>query len=193
MNISSPSFGKKIPIISAKIQDNETGKFESATVYKVDCADDSDVQDMMSLSDSWRFRNLIAKDMARKNHLIKYFQQDDEKSIYVLEDNQNRVLGIGEMEEVDDDVFNVNYLESSRDKKYVGQVLLASMGEEVLIKQGEKLTVSDPVDEAYSFYTDVCGFEDYYGYFLRMNPSQINQFIEQTEERTQSMFIDLRG
>ena len=90
-------------------------------------------------------------------------------------------------------IFNVNYLESSRDKKYVGQVLLASMGEEVLIKQGEKLTVSDPVDEAYSFYTDVCGFEDYYGYFLRMNPSQINQFIEQTEERTQSMFIDLRG
>lgn len=193
MNISSPTFGKKLPIIRSKVQDKETGKFEPVTVYKIDCSDDSDVQEIRNLGDSWRFKNLIAKDMARKNHLIKYFQQDNEQSIYVLQDSQNRTLGIGEMEEVDDDVYNVNYIESSGDKKYVGQVLLASMGDEVLIKNGKKLTVTDPEETAYNFYTDVCGFEDVYGYFLRMTPSRINQFIEQTEERTQSMFIDIRG
>ncbi len=193
MNISSPTFGKKLPIIRSQVQDKKIGEFESVTVFKVDCADDSDVQEINDLGDSWRFRNLIAKDAARKNHLIKYFQQDNEQSIYVLQDSQNRTLGIGEMEEVDDDVYNVNYLESSGDKKYVGQVLLASMGEEVLIKNGKKFTVSDPVDESYNFYTDVCGFEDVYGYFLRMKPAQINRFIEQTEDRTQSMFIDIRG
>ncbi|MBQ4078642.1 hypothetical protein IJD15_05625 [bacterium] len=193
MNISSPTFGKKLPIIRSQVQDKETGKFESVTVYKVDCADDSDVQEIRDLDDSWRFKNLIAKDMARKNHLIKYFEQDNEQSIYVVQDDKQQILGIGEMEEVDDAVYNVNYLESNGKKKFVGQILLASMGDEVLVKNGKKLTVSDPEENAYNFYTDVCGFEDYYGYFLRMNPAQINQFIEQTEDRTKSIFLDIRG
>ena len=193
MNISSPTFGKKLPIIKSQVQDKETGKFEPVTVYKIDCADDSDVQEIRDLGDSWRFKNLIAKDMARKNHLIKYFEQDNEQSIYVVQDGKQEILGIGEMEEVDDAVYNVNYIESSGKKKFVGQVLLASMGDEVLVKNGKKLTVSDPEDNAYNFYTDVCGFEDVYGYFLRMKPAQINQFIEQTEDRTKSIFLDVRG
>ena len=193
MNIASPSFGKKIPIIKSQVQDIETGKFEPVTVYKVDCADESDVIEMECLNGFWQYNHGIAKDMARKHHLIKHFQEDNEQSIYVVQDKNQEIIGISEIEEVDDDVYNINYLESNGDKIYTGHVLLASIGDEVLMKKGKKLTISDPVDSAYNFYTDVCGFEDIYGYFLRMNPSQINRFIEQTETRTKSMLIDIRG
>jgi len=40
MNIS---FGKKIPLSQCQIQNKETGNFEKATVYELDCKDKNDI------------------------------------------------------------------------------------------------------------------------------------------------------
>lgn len=195
MKISSPSFGKKIPIIKCQIQDVKTGKFEPATVYTVDCKDESDILEIRNLPDTWQYKLGLAKDMARKHQLQSHYFQDNDSTFYVLQDDKDRILGFSEIEETEDGVYDLKYLESNTlgTKKYVGQALLASVAEDVLCKNGTKLTVNDAVDSAFDFYSETCGFEDVYGYYLKMNREQINQFIEQTEDRTQSLLINLRG
>lgn len=192
MNIS---FGRKIPITQCQIQDTNTGKFEKATVYQIDCKDESDVLEIRNLPDTWQYKLGIAKNMDRKHQLLEHYNQENDSTFYALEDSKNRILGLGEIEETETGVYDLKYLESNSlgSKKYVGQVLLAAIAEDVLCKNGRKLTVNDAVDSAFDFYANTCGFEDVYGYYLKMNRAQINNFIEQTEDRTQALFINLRG
>ncbi len=192
MNIS---FGRKVPITRCKIQDTSTGKFERATVSQIDCKDESDILEIKNLPDIWRYKLSIAKNMERKHHLLKNFGQEDYSTFYVLQDKDDKIIGLSQIEETEDGVYDLTYLESSSlgRKKYVGQALLAAVAEDVLQKRGTKLTVNDAVDSAFNFYTDTCGFEDVYGYYLKMNREQMNQFIEQTEDRTQGILVDLRG
>ena len=192
MNIS---FGRKIPIIKCQIQDTDTGKFEPATVYQIDCKDESDVLEIRNLPDTWQYKLGIAKNMDRKHQLLKHYNQENDSTFYALEDERNRILGLGEIEETETGVYDLKYLESNSlgSKKYIGQALLASIAEDVLCKNGTKLTVNDAVDSAFDFYADTCGFEDVHGYYLKMNRAQINNFIEQTEDRTQSLLLNLRG
>lgn len=192
MNIS---FGKKIPLSQCQIQNKETGNFEKATVYELDCKDKNDIEEIRALGDSWHFNLGMAKDMDRKHHLNKYFDQENDSFFYVLEDENNEILGIAEIEEIETEVYDLRYLEShfSKFKKYIGQALLAVIGEEVLIRKGKSLVVNDAIDTAYDFYANTCGFEDKYGYYLKMDQERINNFIEQTEDRTQALFKDLRA
>jgi hypothetical protein len=192
MNIS---FGRKLPIIKCQIQDTDTGKFEPATVYQIDCKDEADSLEIRNLPDTWQYKLGITKDMERKHQLLKHYNQENDSIFYALEDSKNRIIGLGELEETETGVYDLKYLESNSlgAKKYVGQVLLASMADDILCRNGRKLTVNDAVDSAFDFYANTCGFEDVYGYYLKMNRGQINNFIEQTEDRTQALLLNLRG
>ena len=75
MNIS---FGRKIPIIKCQIQDTDTGKFEPATVYQIDCKDESDVLEIRNLPDTWQYKLGIAKNMDRKHQLLKHYNQAED-------------------------------------------------------------------------------------------------------------------
>ncbi len=195
MNISPISFGKKIPITRCQIQDTNTDKFEPAIVSRIDCTDESDILEIKNLPDTWQYKLGIAKNMERKHHLIKNFGQENDSTFYVIQDKDNQIIGLSEISETDDKVYDLTFLESnaSAKKKYIGQALLAAVAEDVLRKNGTEFTIYDAVDSAYDFYKDVCGFEDILGFYLKMDRKQMNQFIEQTEDRTQGLLVDLRG
>ena len=193
MNISSPSFGKKIPIATCKVQDKKTRQFEPVTIYKVDCADSSDIREINDLQGSWRFKKRIVEDMNSKHQLQKYGEDDGYNAFYVIQSEDNTILGMSETEEIDDGIHNINYIETKSPKRFVGQVLIATIGQDVINQYGKALTVTEPEGDAYEFYTDVCGFSEIDDDYLRMTSRQIDRFIEQTEDRTNSMLFDIRG
>ena len=100
--------------------------------------------------------------MARKHQLQSHYFQDNDSTFYVLQDDKDRILGFSEIEETEDGVYDLKYLESNTlgTKKYVGQALLASVAEDVLCKNGTKLTVNDAVDSAFDFYSETFFFEE---------------------------------
>ena len=87
------------------------------------------------------------------------------------------------------------YLDTKKDKqyKYVGQTLLATVAREVFKKAGDSFSVYGAVDSAIKFYEKVCGFQlgDLGMPYLPWD--EIPKFIKQTEKRTQSQIIDLKG
>ena len=195
MNISPISFGKHIPVTQCQIQNRKTHEFEPATIYEVDCSDESDAIEIENLGKHWEFSMAVANDMYRKHHLLKHFSQNNDSTFYVLKSKENKIIGIGELEETDIDTYDLKYLESkSHDKyKYVGQGILAAMAEDILRRNGEKFTVSNPVDDAYEYYSKECGFEDVYGYFLKMNRQQIIDYLDRTESKLGGPIINLKA
>ena len=192
MNISIPSFGKNIPIAQCKVQDKTTKQFEPVTIYTADCRDLSDISEIEDLPNFWHYKHIIAAGMDLKNNQIEASGEDDDRTFYLLKDKSGAILGISETEEVDDGIHNINFIETNSAKRYVGQVLIAAIGQDIINKHGDALIITDPVEPAFDFYTETCGFEEDSDY-LKMNVEQINQFIEQTENRTKSIFLDIRG
>lgn len=193
MNLSPVSFGAKIPIAQCKVQDKKTKQFEPVTICRVDCKDSSDIKEIEDLSGNWRFKQRIVKDMQDKHRLQRFGEDDGYNSFYVIQDKDDKILGMSETEEIDDGIHNINYIETKSQKRFVGQVLIAAIGQDVINQYGKALTVTEPEGDAYEFYTDVCGFEDIDDEYLKMNSRQINNFIEQTEDRTNCMLFDIRG
>jgi hypothetical protein len=102
---------------------------------------------------------------------------------------------MAQTEEIYEDAYDLAYLDTKKGKKYkyVGQTLLATITREVHKKSGDILSVFGAVESAMDFYEKICGFK--IGEFDRpyIFYEEIPDFIKQTEERTNSPIIDLKG
>lgn len=192
MNIT---FGRKIPITYCQIYDKEKQKFVGATCYKYDCNDKSDLKEIEKLGDNWRYLPETTANMKRKE-----IRQNQGLScdvvVFTIEDKKGETLGLCCAEDKERSL-EVNYIESKQDNKhkFVGQVLLASIGQEVLDNDSQrKLVVKNAVSSAYGFYEDVCGFiEDKGSCDLFMPREKIHRFLKQTKQRTHSPIINLKA
>lgn len=188
------SFGRKIPKIQCQILKKETGEFIPATVYEIDCKDEADFLAIKKLDRKWHFKSDIAKNMEQKHAVQTYLKQKSNLSFYAMHDKNNELVGLAQTKTVNG-ITDINYITTKprNEYKYVGQTLVAAIGQEALKKGNTQLTITTSIDEAVEFYRKKCGFKKYGKYILRMNPEQIQKSINNVEERTQAQFINLKG
>lgn len=191
MNIS---FGRKIPIIQTQIQNKSTGKFETATVFELDCKDESDVLETMKPSSSWIYAREINQNMCDK-YIKLQKGEDSNLSFYILQSQNGETLGMAQTEELIKNAHNLSLFDTKKDKdyKFVGQTLLASIAKNIMGKDGIRLSVFDPHPTDVEFYHKVCGFQNFGDIFLSADKTQMNAFIERTEQRTNAQLVDIQG
>ena len=191
MNIS---FGKKIPIMQTQILNIQTKDFEPATVYELDCKDERDILETLKPQHSWTYARDINQRMCDK-----YIQQQkgekNSSSFYILQSQNGETLGMAQTEEQIKNAYNLSLFDTKKDKnyKYVGQTLLASISKDIMSKDGIRLSVLEPHPTAIKFYDKICGFQNFGDIFMSADKEQMNKFIKQTEQRTNSPLIDLKG
>ena len=183
------SFGQKIPIALAQIQNKQTGEFEQATIYEVDCKDSLDIVEARNDSKHWNFPCEIVHNMN-----CKYKNNDDSNSFYILQNRNFETIGRVQIAQKDDEIYSVEWLDTKENNGYrfVGQTILAVVGKEVLSKNGTSLAVLTAVPDAYSFYEDVCQFQTLGKNRYYMEKEEIDDFIKRTEKRTQGSIINLK-
>ena len=194
------SFGAKIPIAKCKIQNRQTGKTESATVYEYTCTDKSDVEKIKKivLKHDWEFGPDIAYDAWWKNSVIEKndtrYDYMRDYHIYSIENNRRKTIGLCETQEKDD--VSVEFLETLQDKKYrfTGQTLLASVAEKAS-HVANRLIILNAAQKALDFYRKTCGFtkeiRDDDGISFVVDKPQLQDFIRQTEQRTSGEILSL--
>lgn len=188
MNIT---FGKKIPIAITQIQNRQTGEFEPATVYEVDCTDKEDYEEVENDRFNWCFSWDIGWNMRDK---YEGKHQWTNSTFYVLEDQNNETISRIQIDSLLDNKYSLEWLDTKQDNKYryVGQNILSVAASEILKKGGIYFAIFNAIETAKSFYLETCGFEDIKGFFY-MNNQQMKEFIAQTEKRTQSQIINLKA
>ena len=192
MNIS---FGKKIPIALAQIQNKKTEEFEQATIYEVDCKDEHDLFEVRNDSKNWNFPDAFATNMHCKYVTHKQYKVNNASSFYILQNQDYETLGRIQIDTEDYDKYTVEWLDTKKNNGYrfVGQTLLATAAKEVLDNNGSTLAVLGAVEDAIPFYTDVCQFQEVGKDRFYMDKDEIKDFIRRTEKRTNATLIDLKA
>lgn len=192
MNVS---FGAKVPIAKCQIQNVETGSYEPAVIYEIDCNDKSDINTVTKPASEWKYSKLIQKDMQEKINYKKIYSGYDVSSFYILENQYGETLGMSEMTEFYDGSYDLTYLDTKNGKpyKYVGQTLLATTAREAYKKGTKVFTIYSAVLSALDFYTQVCGFKDCGLFVPTMKRGEIPHFVKQTERRTKAPILDFVG
>ncbi len=203
MNVNPISFGRKIPLYQSQVKNIQSDEYEPVTISEYDCKDTDDIEDMGNLGFKWKYACCLFYDMQNKYRYLKnphiYNKRDFPIKFYVMNNKNGNIIGICETENDDENNgINIMFLESRKDKKYkyVGQTMLAAAGKIIQKNNRENLYVNNPAVVALSFYTQKCGFNpvcnDRFSP-LKMNSSQITDFIKRTEEKTGSEMIDLQA
>ena len=135
----------------------------------------------------------IVDNMKSKHSDIKCNRANNTR-IYTLENEDGDILGLTCIDDLEKNV-EVRFIESRCDHryKYVGQNLLASLGQGVLNGRQNRLIIRSAVASAFDFYEKVCGFKDIGKSDLEMNRFDIHKFIKRTEERTQTSMVNFRA
>lgn len=184
------SFGKKIPIALCQIQNKKSKEFSYATIYEHDAKDKEDIDYFKNLPKRWRFKNQVADNIAMKHDFRLIFEND---RYFSIENKEGTPIGIMQINE-DDAFTDIEYIESHARKRYsyIGTWLVAIAGIETLKKQHDKLIITDALKPAQPFYIKHCGFKKN-NEILEMKEKEIKKFLKQTQKKTHSQIIDLRG
>ena len=187
------SFGKKIPIAQCQIYDNQQQKFVKAVISEFDCKDKSDITEIKSLGPNWQYKETISSNMGIKNFLITKGRKYEGRFL-AIENPEGEIIGISHFDDLKRKS-ELRFLESRKDHryKYVGQNLIATIGKILINTNQSKLIVRSAVPTAIDFYEKTCGFKNLGHYDLEMDNDDIQRFIKQTEDRTETKIIDLQG
>lgn len=197
------SFGAKIPIAKCKIQNRKTGQFENATVYEYTCTDSSDVDKIKKITakQDWQFGFDILNDMRWKNYILekdlkKHSYRVNSTHFYTLENSRRKTIGLCETQE--NDALIVDLFETRTKGKYrfVGQTMLAALARKVLdVPSSSFLVIQNALPKSLDFYKKVCGFgqeiKDGDEIYFVVDKSQLQSFVNQTEQRTNGEIISL--
>lgn len=190
MNIS---FGQRIPTAKCSVFDTKENEFVPALICEYDCYDKADIDKIASVDGNWAHKDTIVDNMKAKHSDIKCRRANDTR-IYTLENDEGEILGITCFDDLEKNA-EVRFIESRRTHryKYVGQNLLASIGQGVLNGRQNKLIIRSAVDSALGFYKNACGFKNIGFGDLEMNRYDIHKFLKRTEEKTQSPMVNFRA
>lgn len=192
MEVSSISFGRKIPRYNCQIQNKQTGQYVPATVYEYNCKDESDFKSIYNLDRHWIFKENIADAMEKRHVMQKYFKQKSNTSFYSIQVGKE-LVGLTQIKTFNG-VSNVDYITTKprNEYKYAGQTMLACIGKDILKKNGHQMTVTTAIDDAYPFYSKI-GFHEYGDHLYRMNKDDISTLIEITELSTEAPITEKKG
>ena len=112
MNIS---FGQKIPITQTQILNKRTGSFEKATVFELDCSDETDLLETMKSPGNWIYARSINNNMLEKYLQLKNGEEND-SSFYVLENKDGETLGMAETKELLNGNHNLSLFDTQKEK-----------------------------------------------------------------------------
>ncbi len=189
------SFGKKIPISTCNIYNKEAQKYERATLYEIDCKDESDIDYLSSPDGMWEFKDSITYDARGKNYeLLLYLNQEKWDKFYSLEAKDGTIACMCETQPFFRDT-NIRYIESNPDKlyKFAGQIMLANIAK-LLLKTSQNMQIHVPSFEARDFYSKICGFrEDSTGFGYELPQKDMMSFIKRTENRTKGRILNYKG
>ena len=194
MNVSLISFGKKIPVSACKVKDLRTGKFVPVKMYEYDCLDQSDIDEVQSLPDSFNYKTSILKEMSAKKIAKEKYFLDTGVSHYVMQTKEGETLGIASLQK-NDESWGVKFLQTSQHSshKYIGQTMLASMARMALTDSKKRFEIYFPTDSAMDFYTKKCGFRPEEGsYHLQMFQKDMKKLIFKTRLKTRADIVDTR-
>ena len=169
------------------------------SIYNLSQQEDSDYFEKISNKSEWsgaRYLCYLKEDLAE-------LDENPDRKIYALENNNGECLGYSEVLYGDDNIDEVLFLEtvptqnfSSRDKssfKYIGETLLAFCIKKSKSQKAKKVEVHESVASK-KFYKDKCSFsppkKDVNPFYL--NSRKFNKFIKQNEIHTKSS-IELVG
>ena len=200
MQVSSVSFGKKIPIAQTQIYDRKSAKFVPTIVYEYDCKDKSDFQAIDSLKGHWAYKDVISYSMQRKHRAPNNIENYN-KSFYILEKPTGEIVGVSEIHNKGNKK-EIKFIETQQTNKYkyAGQGIIATIAKTIINGDEDKLIVKNPVAQSHDFYTKGCGFvpeRRSYSSFddgseangmcdLEMNRSELRRFVKQVEAKVQS-------
>ena len=192
MEVSSISFGRKIPRYNCQIQNKQTGQYVPATVYEYNCKDENDFKSIYNLDRHWIFKEKIADAMEKRHVMQKYFKQKSNTSFYSIQVGKE-LVGLTQIKTFNG-VSNVDYITTKprNEYKYAGQTMLACIGKDILKKNGHQMTVTTAIDDAYPFYSKI-GFREYGDHLYRMNKDDISTLIEITELTTEAPITEKKG
>jgi len=188
MNIS---FGKKIPIASCSVINRITKLPQSAIIFEHDCKDVSDYEFFKNLSDSWEYKDEVAKQALNK---FRMPLSNLGTKIYSLSTQNGRTIGIMETSEYSK-FCDVQHLESQLKGLYgyTGSTLLSFLAQEKLRQNVSSIFVSNPAKSARTFYKDHCFFKNSPPIGLELDKKGMKNLIEKTQRKAQSQIMDLRG
>ena len=195
MNISPISFGKKIPTISCKVKNNETGKYVPATLYEYDCRDTEDINEVENIPNKWGFKDVILNGMKTKKAANEKYGVDTETSFFVLKAPDDETIGLSYLYHRDNELA-VKFIQTAPDKKYkyAGQTMLAGHALIAMNDHFDKFAVRFATDEATPFYTHKCGFKRSKDIFsLEMTAKETKKFLRKIFFRTHGKVEDIRG
>ena len=192
MQITSISFGRKIPRYTCQIQDKRTGEYIPATIYEYDCKDERDIEEIKKLDRRWTFKDNIAHFMDIKHSVQTYFNEKSNDSFYSMQVGKD-IVGLAQIC-TSNGISNIDYITTKprNEYKYVGQTLIAGIGKQILKKNGYQMTVSTAIDDAIPFYKKI-GFRDFGSLLFRMNKEDIKTLIEITELQTEAPILDKKA
>ena len=191
MNVTPINFCKKIPVNQIQVIDKVQKRPVEATVYEYDCEDLDDIYEVGDLDLSWSFGEMIASNMHRQFLKNKIMQKDDSLHYYCVKDGFNRMLGLCQTVESKDSI-DVKLIVSHPNQryKYIGQAMLATLGQKVVNQDIESLKVRAALSDVYRFYEDGCGFKrdlsrgtEIFGRDYKMENKDIPGFIQRTKEK----------
>ena len=200
--ISNISFGQRFPLSTYRIYSSRNDAFEDATLYKLDCKNPSDFDDVESTINMGLYTKQICSLMhvQRMFYLSKsklpgdiwseYFNEKEDKpacSFYVTKNQEGYTIGVCQTA-LNGNGEIIEHIETNYDKyyKYVGQGLIASLGKIMLKGNDQELAVYGPKDTAIKFYTDKCGFEYVSSNLLTMNRTQMEELVNNYENKVGS-------
>ena len=193
MQVSSISFGRKIPIAKCCVFDKQQKQFVPATVNEYDCTTMTDFLEVKKLASTWKFADLIANSIYAKNDCYNK-KVPNTYRIFNIEKDDGEVLGIASCNEKQGSL-DVNFIETEPNKnhKYTGQVLLASLASYSVNLGKFKLKIKNAIESSVGFYQNICGFKRNFEDDFEISRRDIPQFIAQTEDRTQAPIIEFKG
>lgn len=194
------SFGRKIPIATCQVQNNETENFEKATIYEYDCQDKSDLDELNELAENgyFDFGHCIWAHAYQKAQPTK--SEHRNINIYAMEDESGETICLCNASK-DNRRIILKHIESSKNKKYsyAGQNMIAMLAKKVIQTNKKELYVSNILEEAREFYIYKCGFETvaekniYGGRDVTMFKQDIPNYLELVQSKTKTPIIDIRG
>ena len=159
LSINNISFRAVVPKTRTKVQNKETGKFETAIFCEVDCKDKYDCRIFEKLGYDWEYAQGIATSTEWKYGNTKKGYRDP-RGHYILKKRNGEILAICRTTEEYGEI-KVNYLESKPKTNYrfAGQMILAGIAKEGIKKGYERMIITSPVKGTSYFYNGACGFK----------------------------------
>lgn len=193
------SFKGKIPISTVNVYDKKGKNFKEATLYELDGKDESDLDELAKDNGEWFYKYNILVGLTDKQAKMarEGFSQKPmpcEYKFYILENQDGSTGGLCETMTFGH-YTDIVYLESNPNKKYglTGQTMLASIAKQMLKNPNATMIIDDPAVRARDFYTKDCGFKETSkgSHDLIMKEDELQEFVENVEEKTHSPIVDI--